>query len=424
MAERDAARPGLRPSGSGYNERVSVWTQTLDIRRLNAETWRRAALLVTAVLFPAGYATPGAVVLLLTSVILAMRRPGALWHRTSLDIPVGLFLLSLTLSAARSPFPPMAAGSTLLLAMLIILAYGATAAVLARAPGFLTPLLWALGVGTAAAAAWGMVAYLVTGQPAHTAAVGYNAVGTTLAAGLPVLLGLGVRAEGRARIVLAAAAALALIGLALTFARGAWLGGAMGLLLFILMLPRQALRPVLLLLAAVAAVGVLGLANAAGALGQRAESLSDPTAVQDRVAMWRASLAMVRDRPLLGSGLNTFGLVYPDYRLPEDPAPGQPFAHNILLNMAAEGGLLGLATFTAVIVVAAALGLRWLRRSDGTERVRAASVLAAAAALMVHQQLDGTAISFHIGFGLWLLLGIMAARGSAAGGPAATAQAG
>lgn len=400
-----------------HNERVSVWTQTLDIRRLDAETWRRGALLVTAVLFPAGYATAGAVALLLTSVILAMRRAGVLWRRTPLDVPLGLFVLSFTLSAARSPFPAMAAGSTLLLAILIVLAYGTTTATLARAPGFLTALLWALGVGTAAAAAWGMVAYLFTGQPAHTAAIGYNAVGTTLATGLPVLLGLGVRAERRVRIMLAAAAALALIGLALTFARGAWLGGAVGLVLFILMLPRQALRPVLLLLAAVAAVGVIGLANAAGALGQRAESLSDPGAVRDRVAMWRASLAMVRDRPLLGSGLNTFGLVYPDYRLPEDPAPGQPFAHNILLNMAAEGGLLGLATFTTVLVTAAALGLRWLRRSDGAERVRAASVLAAAAALMVHQQLDGTAISFHIGFGLWLLLGMMAARGSTAATP-------
>jgi len=41
---------------------------------------------------------------------------------------------------------------------------------------------------------------------------------------------------------------------------------------------------------------------------------------------------------------------------------------------------------------------------------------------LIHQQVDGTAISVHIGFGLWLLLAMMAARGSAAAGT--TAQAG
>ncbi|MGH2454274.1 MAG: O-antigen ligase family protein [bacterium] len=397
----------------GYNERVSVGTQLLDLGRPDAEAWRRAALLLTAFLFPAGYATPGALILLLLSMAVAARRPAALWRRTSVDISLALLLLFLALSAVRSPFPAMAAGSTLLLAILIALAFGGTAATLTRTPEDLVPLLWALGSGTAAAALWGTISYLLTGRPASTAALGYNAVGTTLATGLPILLGLGVHARGRHRLGAAAAAALTLVGLALTFARGAWLGGAAGLLLFIVLLPRQALRPALPLLAAVLIAGGLALANAAGALGVRAESLSAPGAVSDRVAMWRASLAMLHDRPLLGSGLNTFGLVYPRYRLPEDRAASQPFAHNIFLNMAAEGGLAGLGAFLAALATAAVLGLRWLRRGDAAERVRAASVLAAAAALMVHQQVDGTAISFHIGFGLWVLLAVMAARGAA-----------
>jgi len=398
----------------GYNERVSVGTQLLDLRRPDAETWRRAALLLTAFLFPAGYATPGALILLLLSMAVAARRPAALWQRTSVDLSLALLLLFLALSAVRSPFPAMAAGSTLLLAVLIALAFGGTAATLTRTPEDLVPLLWALGGGTAAAALWGTISYLLTGRPAYTAALGYNAVGTTLATGLPILLGLGLQARGRPRLAAAAAAAFTLVGLALTFARGAWLGGAAGLLLFIVLLPRQSLRPVLALLAAVLIAGGLALANAAGALGERAESASAPGVVSDRVAMWRASLAMLRDRPLLGSGLNTFSLIYPRYRLPQDRAAGQPFAHNIFLNMAAEGGLAGLGAFLAVLATTGALGLRWLRRGDAGERVRAASVLAAAAALMIHQQVDGTAISFHIGFGLWMLLAMMAARGAAA----------
>jgi len=398
-----------------------VLTQTLDLRRLDAESWRRAALLLTAFLFPSGIASLGAVALLVVSVLVAVRRSRSLWRRSIVDLPLALLVLLFSVSAATSPFPAMAAISTLLLAAVIALAYGTTVAMLARKPGDLTPLLWAVGGGTATAAAWGSITYLVTGQPAHTV-VGSNAVGTTLAIGLPILLGLGVSPEWRHRVIAATAGAVTLDGLAFSFARGAWLGGAVGVLLFILLLPRRALRPVLLLLAAVLLAGGMGLAHAAGALGERAKSASAPGVASDRVAMWQASLEMVRDRPWLGSGLGTFGLMYPLYQLPEDSAPGQPFAHNIFLNVAAEGGVLGLAAFVAVLAAALALGMRWLRRAGDIERVRAASVLAAAAALLIHQQVDGTAISVHIGFGLWLLLAMMAARGSAAAGT--TAQAG
>jgi O-antigen ligase len=402
--------PTARRMRYRYNGRVSAQTQILALRRIDAERWRRAALLLTGVLFPAGYAALGAVALLMVSLVIAFRQAGALWRHTPLDVPLGLLVLSLSLSALFSPFRAMAAGSTLLLAILIVLAFGGTAVILTQTAGALLPLLWALGAGTIAAAVWGIITSLVSGQPAHTAALGYNALGTTLATGLPILLGLGASAEGRLRSIPAAAAALTLTALALTLARGAWLGGAVGVLLFIILLPRRSLPPVLLLLAVVAILGALALANAAGALGERAEAAFAPHTVADRVAMWRSSLAMLRDRPVLGSGLNTFGLLYPRYQLPDALAPGQPFAHNIFLNVAAEGGLLGLAAFVAVLAAAAASGVRWLQRAGGAERVRAASVLAAGTALMVHQQLDGTAISFHIGFGLWLLLAVMAAR--------------
>jgi O-antigen ligase len=392
---------------------VSLHRQTIDLRRADAKSWRRAALLVTAFLFPAGYATLGAVALLAVLLVIAFRRPGALWQRTPLDLPLGLLVLVLSLSAVFSPYPVTAAGATMLLALLIVLAFGSTAATLVHTPGALFPVLWALAAGTAVAAVWGTITYLMAGQPAHTAALGYNALGTTLATGLPILLGLGVKAEGPARFAAAGAAAITLVGLALTFARGAWLGGAAGVLLFVVLLPRQALRSVTRVLASVLLVSVLALADSAGTLVQRAQSVSAPGAMSDRVAMWRASVAMLRDRPLLGNGLNTFGLMFPRYQPREERISGQPFAHNIFLTLGAEGGLLGLAAFLAVLSIAAVMGLSWLRGGDTAERIQAAGVLAAAGALMVHQQVDGTVISFHIGFGLWLLLGIMTARGAA-----------
>ncbi len=375
---------------------------------------RRAALLLTVFLFPAGYATLGAVALLGVSLVIAIRRPAAVWQRTPLDLPLAFLILSASLSAVFSPFPAMAAGATALLALLLVLAFGATAATLAQTPGTLLPLLWALSAGSAVAAIWGIILALVTGAPAHTPAIGYNALGTTLATGLPLTLGLAVQSRDRSRMLGAAAAAVILAGLGFTYSRGAWLGGAAGVLLFIVLLPRRAIRPLLAMLAAVLVAAALALAGVAGALGQRLGAVAAPGAIEDRVAMWRAAAAMARDRPLLGSGLNTFGLLYPRYRpADERSSPEQPFAHNILLNAAAEGGVLGLAAFLLTLLGAAAQGVRWLRRRDAHdgERLAAASVLAAVAALMVHQQLDGTAISFHIGFGLWLLLAVLAVEG-------------
>ncbi|HLB37531.1 MAG TPA: hypothetical protein VJL31_13250, partial [Gemmatimonadales bacterium] len=112
-----------------------------------------------------------------------------------------------------------------------------------------------------------------------------------------------------------------------------------------------------------------------------------------------------------GTGLGTFTMVYPRYRLPEDrePVPSRPFAHNIFLNIAAEGGLLGVLSFASVIALALWWGARWIRQSPANEGLIAAGVVAALVGVLVHQQVDGTVMRFHVGLGMWMLLGLIAA---------------
>lgn len=77
--------------------------------------------------------------------------------------------------------------------------------------------------------------------------------------------------------------------------------------------------------------------------------------------------------------------------------------------MAAEGGLFGLVAF--VLVILAALVVGWRRYAEAPSsrsRTITAAILSALIGLLIHQQFDGTAISVHLGLGMWLLIAALA----------------
>lgn len=63
------------------------------------------------------------------------------------------------------------------------------------------------------------------------------------------------------------------------------------------------------------------------------------TDLSGRVTVWRDTLAIVRDFPLVGSGLNTFATAVVSYETPDQPVLFTE-AHNEYLQLASEGGLL------------------------------------------------------------------------------------
>lgn len=375
------------------------------------ERFQRAALLITAFLFSAGYATNGLVLILAGTTaegFLTRRFP---WRRSALDIFFAAFLIVFFISGWASAHRPIAVGSAVLAALTIYLGYGLLYRVLTRDPGFLKPFLWAWLIGGAAAAVWATVLHRITGQPAFTPELGRNAVGTTLL--IVVLLGLGLYlvTDSWTRYVAALSAAAALVGVAVTYTRGAWLGVTLGIVAFFLLTELRYAWRGLALLVVLGIVSVVLIGPERSALFQRAVTIPNPEVNQDRVFLFRTSLRVLEDNLILGTGLNTFSLVYRNYRLPGDPNPEiQPFAHNIFLNMAAEGGILGLATFTTIVVAAAALGWQWYARSSTqVHTVLSATLLAAFFGMIVHQLFDGTVISVHLGTGMWFLIAILAA---------------
>ncbi|MEW5979415.1 MAG: O-antigen ligase family protein [Acidobacteriota bacterium] len=138
-----------------------------------------------------------------------------------------------------------------------------------------------------------------------------------------------------------------------------------------------------------------------------------------RLSLWKDSLKIVRDYPLLGTGLGTYREAIVPYRTARDymPVAGllQPgrweYAHNDYLQLVVECGLLGaLLLFWAAVSL-----LKWLwRRISGLarweDRVLAWSLLSSLLAMLVHSVVDfnlhipANALLFSLILGLCIVL--------------------
>ncbi len=228
----------------------------------------------------------------------------------------------------------------------------------------------------------------------------------------PVALGLAVgllrtpRRSVRERLIGLGAlglGGLALLAIAASWSRGAWLGAAIAGGTLLWMLPSRkrwriiALATPMLLGAFWWTMGEIPAPIRARLAGvteelqiadvRGAEVNEANFAIIERLAHWQAAVEMVRAHPWLGVGFGNYAAAYPGYALIRWPNP-LGHAHNIYLNMAAETGLVGLLLY---LVLWMAIGFQtwqaW-RRSSGWRRGLAAGLMGAWAHLHIHQFFD------------------------------------
>ena len=183
----------------------------------------------------------------------------------------------------------------------------------------------------------------------------------------------------------------ALVVVGLTMTRSAWIGCVVGLALWFGSRfvpgrspesgppPRRWAAYVVLLLIGVVVGGVV-LMTLAGpeALYERGASiftLDNPTNL-DRLAMAATGLRIIQAHPLLGVGPGLIPRVYPAWRVDWAVKETNPHLHNDALHLAAERGLLGLATWLWLIGAFAVGAWRVLRYTgpfaEGGPEARAA----------------------------------------------------
>jgi O-antigen ligase len=191
--------------------------------------------------------------------------------------------------------------------------------------------------------------------------------GGWLGVALVALAGLGWRAGRLATRLLAAGGALLCAGgLWATSGRAGMVGAAFGAVtllvgsLAVRVPPARALTRRRLLPAALAALASTALVFVAlvavsdTGTGPASSSLFRTESLAIRGWEWSSAVEMVADRPILGWGPEGFGQRYASYRPPKDGAIlGLQIAdkpHNVVLEQAVTGGLLGLAAWVALVI--------------------------------------------------------------------------
>jgi O-antigen ligase len=158
------------------------------------------------------------------------------------------------------------------------------------------------------------------------------------------------------------------------------------------------------------AVVVVGLAiSRVPAIATRLEhefNLSDPqNTFVSRVNLWQATLRMLQDHPIFGSGLFGFAKGIQPYRggVYEE---NLIYPHNILLNMWTETGLLGVIGFLWLLVQAFRVSWRgWTSGPAGWRAIQLGIVLAMVA-IIVHGLVDVPYFKNDLALEFWTFLGL------------------
>ena len=174
------------------------------------------------------------------------------------------------------------------------------------------------------------------------------------------------------RLVSLGCLGLALGGVACSYSRGPYLALAV-VFAVLLFYGRRAAWKLLCALAA----AVLGLAVAAGGVFRRLLTLFHPEdiSVNTHAQIWRASFELLRGHWLFGYGTgvdNVRRALHETYHI------RQPHAHNILLELLLENGVVGAALFCGLLLLLAVRLIR-LMKQGGKARGAAVTLLAAVA---------------------------------------------
>jgi O-antigen ligase/tetratricopeptide (TPR) repeat protein len=201
------------------------------------------------------------------------------------------------------------------------------------------------------------------------------------------------------RIFLVVWAVPALILLFLTASRGGWLATSLGLFIIIVVYVRDAggfnalrnlwgfIRQRWLLSLTLGVIGVVVLAGLVWVASQQLINPQKGPAVLARVEFWVPAWQAFWQRPLLGQGPLTYGSAYLRY----NSVPPYGFfahAHNTILNLLVESGLIGVLAFSVLVFSTFVAVWKQVCMLTGENRAVAIAALAGAAAWAAHSLVD------------------------------------
>ena len=177
-------------------------------------------------------------------------------------------------------------------------------------------------------------------------------------------------------LVLGMVVSLSIVALILTYTRSMWIVCVVVMVMFAAL--QKAWWPSVVAAVLIMGLGV-GLATSP-VIQERTRMLTDlhrDASLVERYEIWGAALNMVRDHPMFGVGAKCFIVHSERYHVPN----GQRQAHNQLMNVAAETGIVGLICFLAWVAYYAVFLFKFRQLRTGT--ISRAMWLAAMASFVV-----------------------------------------
>jgi tetratricopeptide (TPR) repeat protein len=203
--------------------------------------------------------------------------------------------------------------------------------------------------------------------------------------------------------------------------QGAFLGIGASLLFLIILFRRQIFNPKIRIpiLAGLFALLLLGSVLFFQKLPQiktYVDNEIERGTVGIRLKIWQGSLRMIKARPLMGWGTGTFYLVYPNFRVPEyflnpHSVNATRHAHNELLEITAETGIIGVGLFLWLLATVFSKGIKtFYKKPLNLTNFLNAGLLAGVVAL-VTQNLTGVNFRFSASaLYFYLFIGLISAE--------------
>jgi O-antigen ligase len=219
---------------------------------------------------------------------------------------------------------------------------------------------------------------------------------------LPLVLALALFDDDkRTRRAFALVAIPLALGLYLTYSRGAWLIGLPAGLIALGLMSGRRVRLAVIALIVLAASALIPFLQT-----ERAQSLFQAGTGTGffRVSVWESGVAMIRDHPILGVGLDNFLYEYPKYINPDAwREPNLSHPHNIVLDFWTRLGALGVIALVWMLIAFYKTGKR-----IGKHRALVIGLIASMTAALAHGLIDAAYFYVDLAFVWMLTLGIIA----------------
>lgn len=240
-----------------------------------------------------------------------------------------------------------------------------------------------------------------------------NQMGSFAAMALLACIGLAFSARTRrGRAAAAILAVLSLGGLVASLSRGAWIGASLGLVAFAILVPsarRHLLLAIVVLVAAVTAMVASPDTTQVTAVRDRIQTLRDPgdNPYDDRPTIFAEAIREIQARPVLGFGPGSFPTASAKATSRARTVKAD-HAHNALLTIGAEVGLIAVAIVVGFTISLGRLGWRCTRRlGDPAQRGAAGGLTAALFTLVGHGFVDFTFPTPIIAVTVFGLIGLL-----------------